>query len=137
MPVVVVTSVLAALAAALHVLIFVMEAVWFPHRPDVQARFRTHPDDVEAVRPWAYNQGFYNLFLALGALAGVVVMWAGDLTTGLALVLLACGSMLAAALVLVLTDHRMARAAATQGTVPALAVISALITLSLFARGLS
>jgi len=128
-PVVVLTSVLAALAAALHVLIFLMEAVWFPHRPDVQARFRTHPDDVEAVRPWAYNQGFYNLFLAVGALVGAVVALAGAVTTGLALVLLACGSMLAAAVVLVGTDRRMARAAATQGTVPALAVVCALVAL--------
>ncbi|MBO9553818.1 DUF1304 domain-containing protein [Cellulomonas sp.] len=113
--------VLAALAAALHVVIFVLEAVLFT-RPDVHARFGTRPEDVAAVRPWALNQGFYNLFLAVGATVGVVLAATGEEQVGLALVLLACGSMLAAAGVLVATDRRMARAAVTQGLVPLLAV---------------
>ena len=32
--------------------------------------------DAETTRPTAYNQGFYNLFLALGALVGIAaVLW--------------------------------------------------------------
>jgi len=124
-----VALVLAALAAALHVVIFVLEAVLFT-RPDVHARFRTRPEDVAAVRPWALNQGFYNLFLAVGAAVGVVLAAAGEETVGLSLVLLACGSMLAAALVLVATDRRMARAAVTQGLVPLLAVACSVAALA-------
>ena len=114
--------VLATLAAAVHVMIFVLESVRF-ERPEVHGRFRTRTQDVEAVRPWAYNQGFYNLFLAVGAFVGVGIAAAGSRDVGAALVLLACGSMTAAALVLVLTDRRMARAALTQGLFPALAVV--------------
>ncbi|AEE46800.1 DUF1304 domain-containing protein [Cellulomonas fimi] len=121
--------VLAALAGVLHVVIFVLESVLF-ERPDVHARFRTRPEDVAAVRPWAYNQGFYNLFLALGAFAGVLAAALGPDDVGLALVLLSCGSMLAAALVLVASDRRMGRAAATQGTVPLLAVVAAVAALA-------
>ncbi|MGW6129651.1 DUF1304 domain-containing protein [Cellulomonas sp. NPDC055163] len=114
--------VLAALAAAFHVVIFVLESVRF-ERPEVHARFRTRTEDVPAVRPWAYNQGFYNLFLAVGAFVGVGLTAAGSREAGTALVLLACGSMAAAALVLVVTDRRMARAAVTQGLLPGLAVL--------------
>lgn len=115
-------SVFAVLAALLHVLFFAYESVLF-ERPDVHARFRTRTEDVPAVKPWAYNQGFYNLFLAIGALVGAGLALAGEETVGLALILLACGSMLAAALVLVATNRAMARAAATQGTFPLLAVV--------------
>lgn len=126
---VVVVAVLALLSAVLHVVIFVLEAVLF-RRPDVHRRFATKPQDVEAVAPWAFNQGFYNLFLAVGAGVGAALALAeGTRTVGLALVLLACGSMLAAAVVLVATDGRMARAAATQGTLPLLAVVTALVAL--------
>jgi len=127
--VLILASVLAILAALLHVMIFVLEAVRFD-RPEVHARFRTRTEDVPAVRPWAYNQGFYNLFLAIGALVGAVLALAGQEQVGLALVLLACGSMLAAALVLVLSDRRMARAAATQGLFPLLAVVFSVLALA-------
>ena len=125
---VILASVFAVLAALLHVLFFAYESLLF-ERPDVHARFRTRTEDVPAVKPWAYNQGFYNLFLAIGALVGVVLALAGQETVGLALILLACGSMLAAALVLVATNRAMARAAVTQGAFPLLAVVFAVAAL--------
>jgi putative membrane protein len=128
--VLILAAVLALLSAVLHVMIFAMEAVLF-RRPDVYTRFATRPEDVDAVAPWAFNQGFYNLFLAVGAAVGAgLALVEGTRDTGLALVLLACGSMLAAAVVLALTDRRMLRAAATQGTVPLLAVVAALVVLA-------
>ena len=37
------------------------------------------PDQAAAdtIRPMAYNQGFYNLFLAIGAIIGVVLFLVG------------------------------------------------------------
>ncbi|HWJ84743.1 MAG TPA: DUF1304 domain-containing protein [Cellulomonas sp.] len=120
--------VLASLAALMHVLFFVMESVLFT-RPAVHGRFGTRTQDVEAAKPWAFNQGFYNLFLAVGTIVGVVLATGDDPTTGLALILFGCGSMVAAALVLVIPQPQMARAAATQGLLPALAVILAVLEL--------
>jgi len=120
--------VFAALAGVLHVWIFVMESVLFD-RPSIHARFGVRSQDVPVVRPWAYNQGFYNLFLGIGALVGVVVAASGHHSVGLALVLASCGSMLAAAVVLVASQRAMARAAATQGTLPLLAVLAAVVAL--------
>ncbi|GHJ44381.1 membrane protein [Catellatospora sp. TT07R-123] len=122
----VLAQIFAVLAGLLHVLIFVMESVLF-RRPAVHGRFRTRPADLDAVRPWALNQGFYNLFLALGALGGVAAVHAGQAATGAAVALFSCACMLGAALVLIATDRRMARAALTQGLLPALALAAALL----------
>ncbi len=114
----------ALLAALVHVLIWVMESLRFT-QPEVYRRFRVR-DDAEAavIRPWALNQGFYNLFLAIGTVVGLIV-WASDHdAAGKALVAFGCGSMLAAALVLLATDRRMARAATFQGLFPLIALIA-------------
>ncbi|TDP97083.1 DUF1304 domain-containing protein [Labedaea rhizosphaerae] len=120
-----VAQVFAALAAAVHVLIFTMESVLFT-RPQVYRRFMVKDArEAEILRPMALNQGFYNLFLAIGAVVGVVL--AGT-PQGKALIYLACGSMLAAALVLLATDRRMARAAAIQGVLPLVALVFLLLS---------
>ena len=124
------TLVAAVLAGLLHVAFFVMESVLFA-RPAVHRRFGTATADVPAVRPWALNQGWYNLFLALGAFAGVALAAGGNEDVGLALVLLACGSMVAAALVLLVTSRgSMVRPAAIQGTFALVAVVGALVVLA-------
>ena len=62
----------ALLAAAIHVWFFVVESLLFG-RPGVAARFGLRTDEqIAAVRPMAFNQGFYNLFLAIGIVVGVV-----------------------------------------------------------------
>ncbi|HET6303012.1 DUF1304 domain-containing protein [Microbacterium sp.] len=113
----------AALAALLHVYIFVMESVQWT-QPRIWKRFGV-PDQAtaDATKPMAYNQGFYNLFLAIGAILGIVLFWAGDAGTvagiaGRTLVLFSLGSMVAAALVLVTTGSKYMRAALIQGTLP-------------------
>jgi putative membrane protein len=71
----------------------------------------------------AYNQGFYNLFLAIGTAIGLVLYLSGSADSplrvaGLALVLFSLGSMVAASLVLLTTGMKYLRAALTQGTLP-------------------
>jgi len=121
-------AVLAALIAALvHVWFFGMESVWFL-RPGVWRRFGLASDaEARVVRAWAYNQGFYNLFLAAGVAIGLGLVAAGDATTGRALVLFACGSMIAAAVVLVLHRRELLRAALLQGLPPLVAVLGILL----------
>ena len=124
----IVACVLAAVAALLHVYIFVLESVRWEH-PATRRVFGTTAETAATTRGLAYNQGFYNLFLAVGAAAGAVVA-PNDRAVGLTLLLFACGSMLAAALVLLLSDRSKTRAALVQGTVPALAVLAGLVALA-------
>lgn len=111
----------AVVAGLIHVMIFAMESLLFT-RPAVHRRFGVRAEEVAAVRPWAFNQGFYNLFLAAGALGGLFVLWGGAESAGRAVVVFACASMLAAALVLLATNLRMASAAAVQGLAPLVAL---------------
>jgi putative membrane protein len=119
----IIATVFAALAALLHVYIFVMESVQWS-QPRIWRRFGV-PDQLTAdsTKPMAYNQGFYNLFLAIGAMLGIVLFWAaggeapGDVA-GRTLVLFTLGSMFAAALVLLTTGMKYLRAALIQGTLP-------------------
>ncbi|MDN4475863.1 DUF1304 domain-containing protein [Demequina sp. SYSU T00192] len=116
--------VLAGLAALVHVYIFWLESVvWM--RPATRRVFRiASEDDARTTRALAYNQGFYNLFLAVVTVVGIVLLATGSTPAGAALVYAGSGSMVAAALVLVSGSRAYARAAAIQGTLPLLAVVA-------------
>lgn len=118
------SAVLAALAGALHVYIFVLESLRWTHPSTMRTFGVRSREEAETTRLLAFNQGFYNLFLALGALVGAGLLLWGPLfhQAGRALLVAACGSMLAAALVLILSDRSKARAAVVQGAFPLLAL---------------
>lgn len=120
--------VFAALAALLHVYIFVMESLtWTSER--TRATFGTTPAEAETTKLLAFNQGFYNLFLAIVTGVGIAAVALGRTGVGAALVLAGVGSMAAAAVVLIASDRDKARAAATQGTFPAIAIVLLLLGL--------
>lgn len=143
----VIATVFVGLAALLHVYIFLMESVRWT-KPQTWQRFGVADQNAaDITKPMAYNQGFYNLFLAVGAAAGIALFWAGASQVGLsgvavsshaqlplsavgamssaalagaghALVLFTAGSMAAAAVVLLTSGKGHLRAALTQGTLP-------------------
>lgn len=115
--------VLVALAALLHVYIFYMESIAWTS-PRVRATFGTTEEGAIATKELAFNQGFYNLFLALAALLGAVLYLTGQPVVGLTLMFVGVGSMFAAALVLLLSSPEKRRAAITQGTLPLLGLIA-------------
>ena len=116
--------VLAVLAALLHVVIFWLESLaWGGERAQRVFGEQT-AQEVEATRMLAFNQGFYNLFLGILALLGVVLTALGAQAVGPALALAGTGSMLAAALVLGLASPAHRGAAVRQGTLPLLAVLA-------------
>lgn len=115
---IVVTGIVVTLAAVLHGYIFLLESVWWT-RPATWKRFGVPSQaDADTTRPLAYNQGFYNLFLALGALIGLVLFLAGATDAGRTLMLFTTLSMVLAAIVLTTTGPRYRRAALIQGTLP-------------------
>jgi len=120
---------LAVLAGALHIYIFVLESLRWT-QPATRRIFGVRSAaEAETMRTLAFNQGFYNLFLAVAAFLGVVLVLAGAQTAGVTLALAGTGMMLAAALVLVLSDRTKLRAAATQGTLPLLAIVALSISI--------
>ncbi|RQP10673.1 MAG: DUF1304 domain-containing protein [Microbacteriaceae bacterium] len=121
--VVTIGSVLAGIAGAVHVYIWLLESVLWTRDSTRRAFGVRTPEEAETLRVMAYNQGFYNLFLALGVLVGLVLLWSGLAVAGIVLTLFACLSMVLAALVLISSDRRMLRPALVQGAVPLLAVL--------------
>ncbi|MGL5909881.1 MAG: DUF1304 domain-containing protein [Phycicoccus sp.] len=115
--------VLAVLAALLHVAIFAMESFAWTS-PRALRVFRMTREQAEAQREMAFNQGFYNLFLAVVVGTGVALAASGAESVGLGLVLAGTGCMAAAAVVLFVSVRRLRGAAVRQGTVPLLAILA-------------
>jgi len=116
-------SVFVALAAILHVYIFLMESAWWT-RPKIWQRFGLGSQtEAETTRVLAYNQGFYNLFLAVGALIGLFLFFGGPEEAGEALILFSTASMFVAAIVLTTSGPGKVRSALTQGTLPLIGFI--------------
>jgi putative membrane protein len=130
MPLLIVGSVLVGIAALIHLYIWVLESLLWK-RPSTWRTFGLRSqEEAETVRPMAFNQGFYNLFLAIGVKLGLLWFWVWhDPFIGTTLILFAAGSMVAAALVLILSSPKLARAAAIQGLAPLLGIILFLIVL--------
>ena len=122
--------VVAALAAILHVYIFVMESVTWTS-PRTRAVFGMSEEEAQTTRLLALNQGYYNLFLAIVTGAGIVATATGADAVGAALLYAGLGSMLAAAVVLVVSARDKARAAVMQGTLPLVAIVLLLLASTL------
>ena len=121
---VIIGSVFAAIAALIHVYIFVLESVnWTKESTRRVFGVRTS-EDAELMRPLAYNQGFYNLFLALGVVAGLIMIAAiGAPQAGFAVAIFALLSMVLAAVVLITSNPKLARSALIQGGAPLLGLV--------------
>jgi putative membrane protein len=62
----------AGLAGLIHVYIFCLESLLWG-KPKTNRVFGVSPEIAEHNRLFAFNQGFYNLFLAVAAIGGLVV----------------------------------------------------------------
>ena len=113
--------VFAALAALAHVYIWVLESLLWT-APRTRAVFGTSEDEAATTKLLALNQGFYNLFLAVIAAVGVIAFAIGGAAVGSALIFAGTGSMVLAAVVLVVSSPGKARSALVQGIFPLVAV---------------
>jgi putative membrane protein len=120
--------VFAGLAGLLHVYIFTMESLTWTSRR-TRAAFGTTAEEADTTKLLAFNQGFYNLFLAIVTGIGIGAVVLGYKAIGAALLFAGVGSMAAAAIVLLASAPDKARAALTQGTFPVIAVVFLVIGL--------
>ena len=123
---IVAVGVLAVLAALLHVYIFILESFRW-NVPSTRRVFGVSAEQATTLAPMAYNQGFYNLFLAVGTAIAIVLGLTGHHSVSTAVALVSAGSMVAAALVLVLSDRSKLQPAAIQGVLPALGLAALLL----------
>ena len=120
---IVLATVVVTLAAALHIAIFFMESVAWT-RPTVWKRFGVASQQAaDTTRPMAYNQGFYNLFLAIGAIIGLILYGVGQHIAGLTLIIFTTACMIGAAVVLTTTGRGYLRPAFIQGILPLIGLV--------------
>jgi putative membrane protein len=112
-------SVFVSLGAVVHVYFYYLESVSWS-KPSSWKRFGIKSaEDAETVRPWAVNQGYYNLFIAIGTLAGVALIALPDLDqAGISIAIFGALIMAGAGVVLVSNNKRMAIGALIQGAAP-------------------
>lgn len=116
-------SLLIAAAAVVHLAFFAMESVFWSS-PGVWRRFGVSSQrDADTIRAMAYNQGFYNLFLAGGAAVGLVLYWTTLREVGFGIVFFSAVCMVLAAVVLITTGRAFLRAALLQGALPLVGLV--------------
>lgn len=119
--------VFAAVTALLHAYFFALESLLWRRLSTRKIFGIRSEEEARVTERLAFNQGFYNLFLALMILIGVSAFFLNDPTIGLTLVFAGCAFAVAAGLVLLVSSPRKYQAALVQGVPPVLAMV--LITL--------
>jgi putative membrane protein len=122
-------TVVAALAGLVHVYIFFLESIAW-QGPRARGVFGTTEEQARTTAPLALNQGFYNLFLTIDVVVGIVLVAAGATAPGITALLIGTGSMVAASVVLLVSDRSKARAALVQGALPLVAVVLRVVCLA-------
>lgn len=110
----------ASIAGLIHLYIFCLESLLWG-RPKTNRVFGMSPETASQNRLLAFNQGFYNLFLALAAIAGLVIGLHSSV--GRTLVVYSQASMLLAAMVLIFSNKKLLRPALIQGIPPLLGLV--------------
>ncbi|WP_372368635.1 DUF1304 domain-containing protein [Candidatus Uabimicrobium sp. HlEnr_7] len=106
----------ALLASVIHILFFCLESLLWTN-PKVQKIFGQSAETISATKLLAFNQGFYNLFFALGIIAALLVMKKNQ-TIGFTLLAYIGSCMLGAALVLLYSSPTMITGVLAQGVPP-------------------
>ncbi len=123
----VIGAIFVSIAALLHVYIFTLESVNWT-KPATWRIFGIRSQaDAETIKPMAFNQGFYNLFLAVEAGLGVALL-AVSLPVAITLIVVGAGSMVLAALVLLLSSKPTRRSALIQGVPPFIGLLFLLVS---------
>ena len=120
---VIIGLVIVAIAAAIHGFIFYLESIaWTTER--ARTVFGITADEAAATRTMAFNQGFYNLFLALQVVAGIVAYALGAPAVGLGLVAAGAGAMVLVGVVLMVSSPDKTSAALKQALPPLLGLLA-------------
>ena len=124
-----ISIIFAAIAGLFHVLFFLMESIFWMN-PKVHKSFGIKSvEEANQFKLSFFNQGFYNLFLAIGVFIGIYLGNPhNDIgcvsAIGKTLVLFCCTSMLAASAVLFVSKPGMLRGVFIQGLAPLIAILS-------------
>jgi putative membrane protein len=118
------------LAALFHVYVFWLESVTWQNPKTWKTFGLSSQEQADIIGPMAFNQGFYNLFLALGAGVGLALL-GFNLTIAFTLMLFAALCMVGAGTVLFFSVRTSRHAAMLQAWPPLIGVLFVMLGLAL------
>ncbi|MFB6888499.1 DUF1304 family protein [Kitasatospora sp. NPDC056327] len=121
-----VSQVFALITAGVHLVLWPLESFLFGH-PRVRRLLTRSTADTPGLRLWRVNTGFYNLFLALGLLAGLVALHRDEPVVGRTLITYLSAFLVAAGLTLLASAPRLWRGALGQAVPPAVVLLAELL----------
>ena len=121
-------SILIFLAAAFHIYVFFLESVSWRTPKTWKTFGLPSQEHADIIQPMAFNQGFYNLFLALGAGLGLALLGVAS-TVAVTLMLFAALCIIGAGVVLFFSIPSSRRAAIIQAGPPLFGVLFVLLAL--------
>lgn len=124
-----ITQLFISATALIHLLFFKMESIQFM-QPKTLERFGLDSTSGAFVQPWAFNQGFYNLFLAMGLVVVLHFLKKDQLVQAQTLGSFILATITGAGCVLFISAPHLLGAALFQG----LPALMGLVTLNLFVR---
>ncbi len=110
-------------AALVHVYIFYIETIAWTSERTMRTFGIASQEEAQATAALAFNLGFYNLFLAISILVGAALVTWGNETVGYTLVVVGALSMVAAAMVLLISSPDKRAAAMKQMGAPLLGLL--------------
>jgi putative membrane protein len=121
-------SILIFLAAAFHIYVFFLESITWRTPKTWKTFGLPSQEHADIIRPMAFNQGFYNLFLAIGAAVGIALLGVAG-TVAVTLMVFAALCMVGAGVVLFFSIPSSRRAALIQAGPPLFGVLFVLLAL--------
>jgi len=120
-----VAQVLAGLVGLMLIIVGILES-FFYRNPRFRGIFLIEPKDAAAVRLWVVNVGWYNMLSGVGVLVALVLVNAGNVDAGRAIVWFVCACHLVLGVTLVISEPRLWKSTIAESGVP-LATMVALL----------
>jgi putative membrane protein len=124
-----ISKILIAVAGLAHVLFFLVESVFFMNEKVFKVFGAADAEQAAILQTLAYNQGWYNLFLAIAAWLGLALIGRWKANVGETLAVYASLSMVGAGLILLFSTGKLL-GTAVQAGIPALALLIYFVSLS-------
>jgi uncharacterized membrane protein len=121
-----VAQVLAALEALTLITVGVLEAFFF-RSPELHPIFLIEPGEYDAVRLWTVNVGFYNIFMGIGVIVGLVLVNTGRVAAGRAIVLFTSALHVLLGVTLVISEPALWVSAIGEAGLAAAVIIAVLV----------
>jgi putative membrane protein len=121
----IVCEIFVMISAFLHLIFFKFESIDFL-KPSTLKRFNLTPEEGKVVKVWAFNQGFYNLFLAIGLMASIALLNTNFMSSGIILAQFILLTMVGADVVLIISAPKSYKAGLIQAIPATIAFILSL-----------